>query len=85
MGVEQAGDAITAIVRDPETARFLFIAESEQGEWLSTPAVRDSSGESEAEMLAEYIQTVANRTERDTETVLREIVDKLNERGRGHE
>ncbi len=31
VGVEQAGEAITAIVSDPETRRFLFIAESERG------------------------------------------------------
>lgn len=85
VGIEQASEAITAIVSDPETRRFLFIAESEQGEWFSTPAVRDASGQSEAELLAEYIQTLASRTDQDTETVLREIVGKINERGNGHE
>jgi hypothetical protein len=75
---ERAREMVAGLARDSETSRFVFVAQSDRGEYASISLVEDESGFSEAELLAEYVSAISQRTGKDRETVLREIISVLN-------
>jgi hypothetical protein len=77
---ERTKETVKRIVDDSATKRFIFTAESYSGQWFSCPKIQDMSGESEAQMIAEYIGVVSARTGRDPEDIFREVAEKINNR-----
>lgn len=75
-----AADAVCELSHSAETEAFVFVARKQNtGEVFSMPMVTDDSGTQEVELLAEYVAVVADRTDRERESVLRELIGILND------
>jgi len=79
---EQLIGAVGAHLKSGETQRWLFLSVNDDDIPFSCsfPGVEGSDGviQSESEMIAEYILTVADREGADPESMMRNVVEEMN-------